>query len=106
MLSLIGLFTNNVKFWKKIISNRIVYEFRKWGFPGMSFALCFTLVSLPAFAASTGKEYLYYSSETGTPICRMSIMLIELIVLGVNSQFIMSDMRVIRWFEEKKKRRL
>ena len=106
MLSLIGLFSNNIKFCKKIICKRIVYEFRKWGLSGMGFALCFTLVTLPVFAASTGKEYLYYSPGTGTQICRLSIMLIELIVLCINSQFIMSDMRVIRWFEEKKKRRV
>lgn len=106
MISLIRLFSNNIKFcWKKIC-NRIVIEFWKWGPQGIGIALCFTFLSLPAFATCTGKDYLCYSPGTGTPIFRMSIMLIELIVLGINSQFIMSDMRVIRWFEEKKKRRL
>ena len=106
MLSLIGLFSNNVKFCKKIISNRIGYEFRKMGLSGLVFALCFPFVSLPAYAESTGNKYLYYSPGTCASICRLSIILVELIVLGINCQFIMSDMRVIRWFENKKKRRL
>ena len=106
MLSLIGLLLKNVKFCKEKICSRIIFEFRKMGLPGLVFALCFPFVSLPAFAESTGNKYLYYSPGTCASICRLSIILIELIVLGINCQFIMSDMRVIRWFEQKKKRRL
>ena len=74
--------------------------------PGLVFTLCFPFVSLPVFAVSTGNNFLYYSPGTCASIFRLSIILIELIVLGINCQFIMSDMRVIRWFEKKKKRRL
>ena len=106
MLSLIGLLLSNVRFCREKICSRIIFEFRKMGLPGLVFALCFPFVSLPAFAESTGNKYLYYSPGTCASICRLSIILIELIVLGINCQFIMSDMRVIRWFEKKKKRRL
>ena len=106
MLSLIGLLLKNVKCCREKICSRIIFEFRKMGLPGLVFALCFPFVSLPAFAESTGNKYLYYSPGICPSICRLSIILIELIVLGINCQFIMSDMRVIRWFEKKKKRRL
>ena len=104
MLSLIGYISNNVKFCKNIICRRIVLEFRERGLPGIGFALCSTLLTLPVFAASTGNEPSYYSAGICIPICRLSIMLIELIVLGINSQFIMSDMRLLRWYEKKKRK--
>ena len=47
----------------------------------------------------------YASSRTGTPVWKLGVGLMEVIVLGVLSQFVVSDMRVIRWFEQKKKRR-
>ena len=106
MFSLIGLLSNCVTFCKKIICSRIVLELRKRGLPGIGFALWSTLFTFPAFAASAGNEQSYYSAGTCIPIFRLSIMLIEVIVLGINSQLIMSDMRLIRWYEKKKKRRV
>ena len=105
MLSLIGLLSNSVTFYKKIICSKIVLELRKRGLPGIGFALCSTLVTLPAFAASAGNEQSYYSAGTSIPIFRLSIMLIEVIVLGINSQLIMSDMKLIRWYEKKKRKK-
>ena len=45
------------------------------------------------------------SSGIGTPVWKLCVGLMELIALGVLSQFVISDLRVIRWFEQKKKRR-
>lgn len=105
MFSLIGLLSNSVTFCKKIICGRIVLEFRKRGLPGIGFALCSTLVTLPAFAASTVPELVCNSAGKCIPICRLRIILIEALVLGINSQFIMSDMRLIRWYENKKRKK-
>ena len=105
MFSLIGLLSNNIKFCKKKICSRIVLEFCKRGLSEIGYALCSALVTLPAFAASSGNEHSYYSAGTCIPICRLSIMQIEVIVLGINSKFILSDMRLIRWYEKKKRKK-
>lgn len=106
MFALIEFFSNNVKFLKKALCGKSGIKFEKLCLPGLVYSLVFTLVSLPASAASTGNKCLYSSLGTGSPIFRLSIMLLELIILGINSQFIISDMRVIRWFENKKKSRV
>lgn len=105
MLSLIRFLSSSIKFCKKTIYSRIVLGFRERGLLGIGFALCSTLVTLPVFAASAGNEQSYYSAGTNIPIFRLSIMLIEVIVLGINSQLIMSDMRLIRWYEKKKRKK-
>ena len=48
----------------------------------------------------------YPSSAAVTPVWKLCVGAMEVVVLGVLSQFIVSDMRVIMWFEQKKKRRL
>ena len=44
-------------------------------------------------------------SETDNPIWKLGVGLMELAVLGVISLSVVSDMRVIMWFEQKKKRK-
>lgn len=73
--------------------------FRKWSLQVVLFAVCFFLTSLPVFAVTI-------SPETGLPVWKLCIILIELIILGILISFIISDLRVIRWFESKKKSRL
>ena len=43
---------------------------------------------------------------TCTPIWKLVLAIVELIILGILLHFIVSDLRVIRWFENKKKSRL
>ena len=43
---------------------------------------------------------------TGAPVWKLVLAIVELIILGILFHFIISDLRVIRWFENKKKRRL
>ena len=43
---------------------------------------------------------------TCTPIWKLVLAIAELIILGILLHFIISDLRVIRWFENKKKSRL
>lgn len=93
MLASIVFISKNNKFRKRIIT-------------GIAFAIGFTLITVPAFASSTGNENLYTSPGTGIPIWKIGIILIELIILGIIWKLILSDLSVIRWFEKKKKSRL
>ena len=46
------------------------------------------------------------SSGTSTPAWKLGVGLMELLVLSVISLLVISDVRVIMWFEQKKKKRL
>ena len=43
---------------------------------------------------------------TCAPVWKLVLAIVELIILGILFHFIISDLRVIRWFENKKKSRL
>lgn len=81
-------------------------RFRRWILSGIVFAICFCLMTVPAFAASARNEPLYASPGRNIPIWKLCVVLIELIILGIVWKFIISDLCVIRWFEKKKKSRL
>lgn len=46
------------------------------------------------------------ANKTAISIWKLCIIIIELIILGILIYAIISDLKVIRWFEEKKKSRL
>lgn len=43
---------------------------------------------------------------TNIPIWNLVVAIIELIILGILIHFIISDLKVIRWFEKKKKEKI
>ncbi len=106
MLASIVFISSNNKFRKEQRFERIAGRFRKRILTGLVFAIGFTQMAVPAFAASVGDEALNTSPGTGIPIWKLGVVLIELIILGIIWKFIVSDLSVIRWFEKKKKSRL
>lgn len=48
----------------------------------------------------------YSIPGTGIPVWKLGIGVIELIILSILVYLIISDLKVIRWFEKKKKSRL
>lgn len=100
------LFFGMDKFSEKNRYSSLDFSFPKGSLPGLISAILFTLVSSPAFAASTGDLYLNTSSGTTALFSKIGILLIEILIFGINSGFIMSDMRVIMWFEKKKRVRV
>lgn len=48
----------------------------------------------------------YSIPGTGIPVWKLGVGGIELIILGILVYLIISDLKVIRWFENKKKSRL
>ena len=105
LTSIVFIFKHN-KCRKKYSFGEAAGKFCKRCLAGLALTFYFLLVAVPAFAASTGGEHPYISPAQGIPIWKLGIMLIELIILGIIWKFIMSDLRVIRWFEKKKKSRL
>ena len=58
-------------------------------------------------SADEVENLLTYSIPgTGTPVWKLGVGGIELIILGILVYLIISDLKVIRWFENKKKSRL
>ena len=56
---------------------------------------------------STIINFLTYSIPgTGIPVWKLGVGSIELIILGILVYLIISDLKVIKWFEKKKKSRL
>ena len=43
---------------------------------------------------------------TGTPVWKLGVGGIELIILGILVYLIISDLKIIKWFENKKRSRL
>lgn len=106
MLASIVFISKDNKFCKKQRFERTAGRFRKWILTGFIIAIGFTLMAVPAFAASAGNEPLYSSPGRNIPLWKLCVVLIELIILGIVWKFILSDLSVIRWFEKKKKSRL
>lgn len=48
----------------------------------------------------------YSIPRTGIPLWKLGVGGTELIILGILLHLIISDLKVIRWFEKKKKSRL
>lgn len=90
----IRFFLKKNKFYNTVRSSIISVLLRKRNMVGLVFAICSNLVVMPVLAASTGMDTL---------IWKMIIALMELIVLGVLLQIVISDVIVLRWFENKKR---
>ena len=56
MFASVRSFSYKNKFRKNKMRSRIAVKLRKWGLMGVVFALCFSLIAVPVFAASTGAE--------------------------------------------------
>lgn len=50
--------------------------------------------------------FTYSIPGTGIPAWKLGVGLTEVIILGILIYLIISDLKVIRWFENKKKSRL
>lgn len=110
----------------------INFLFWKWSLAGLVFALCFTLAAVPVFAAPAGDDHLTVTDDGGSDcsaaqnstgkldvtnntdntgsftitIIILCIVFVEIIVLGIILFLIVSDLRVIRWYERKKRRQV
>lgn len=105
MLTSKGSYPNKDELKNNKKYNRITFQMRRWSLQGLFTTLCFCLVSLPVFASSINNDP-NISSTAGMPIWKIAVIVVELIILVILTLIIISDMKVIRWFEKKKRTRL
>ena len=70
---------------------------------------CCTIAWEKSMPASIGISHTiiilltYTIPGTGIPVWKLGVVVIELIILGILVVLIISDLKVIRWFKDKKK---